>query len=264
MPLELVRLDRDRRVPVGADAVALAALAEVHGAILVAQDRVLDLDRSRPASSGSGSVHAKRCCIGCIATSGRPSARMNSGAQRPRQTSAVERADRALVGLDRAHAAAGHVDAGRARAADERARRAPRRASCSAWQMLAPLAMPSLGTCSAPCRRSRSSSGMWRDRLVRGDDVALEPPRGGVGVAAPQLGRGARAWSPPRASRPPTRCAAPACRASGRARASTARACTRASSRWSGSRARARGTTSRRCRRSGPGRRRRRRARRRA
>ncbi len=45
MPLELVRLDRDRIVAVGADAVALAALAEVHGAILVAQDRVLDLDR---------------------------------------------------------------------------------------------------------------------------------------------------------------------------------------------------------------------------
>ena len=43
--LELGRLDRDRVVPVGADAVALAALAEVHRAVLVAQDRVLDLDR---------------------------------------------------------------------------------------------------------------------------------------------------------------------------------------------------------------------------
>ena len=52
---ELVRLDRQRLVPVGADAVGIAPLAEVHRAILVAQDRVLDLDVV-PASSATGTV----------------------------------------------------------------------------------------------------------------------------------------------------------------------------------------------------------------
>ena len=159
--LELVRLDRDRVVPVGADAVALAALAEVHRAVLVAQDRMLDLDR-RPGQLrqriGPGEevlhrLHRDQRQAERAHELGRPEAEAD---ERRRG------ADRALVGLDR-------------RARDRRAMSmpvarvlpmnvAPRASarSCSAWQMLAPLAMPSLGTCSAPCRRSRSSSGMWR------------------------------------------------------------------------------------------------------
>ena len=47
-------LDQQRRVAVGADAVAVAVLAEVHRAVLVAQDRVRRPRGVSPARSGSG------------------------------------------------------------------------------------------------------------------------------------------------------------------------------------------------------------------
>ena len=48
-------------MPVVPDRVAVAALAEVRGHVLVAKDRVHDLAPASPASSSSGSVHTSWC-----------------------------------------------------------------------------------------------------------------------------------------------------------------------------------------------------------
>ena len=248
-------------MPVGADAIAVAALPEVHGAILVAQDRVLDLDgrarelrqRLGPCEEVLHRLHRDQRQAERAHELRRPEAQRDERRRR---------GDRALVGLDRAHAAAGHVDARGARRADER--RAARLGALV--QRLADVRALGDAVARHPERAAASS----RSAAGCGAEASSGPmtwPRGptrwqrhaGAGAR-----RAARARWRPRASRPPTRCAARACRARGRARATTERACRRASSRWSGSTGRERGTRSRPCRRSGPGRSRRRCAHRRA
>ena len=188
VPLELGRLDRDRRVPVGADAVALAALAEVHGAILVAQDRVLDLDRRagelgqriRPGEEVLHRLHRDQRQAERAHELGRPEAQADERRRRARSRPGRSRPPRTRPPA--------MSMPGRARAADERG-------AARLGGLLQRLAdVDALGRCRRSARAARRAgargraAGCGADRLVRRDDVALEPPGGRVGVAAPQLG----------------------------------------------------------------------------
>ena len=186
VPLELGRLDRDRRVSVGADAVALAALAEVHGAILMAQDGVIDAARAGQLGQRIGPreevlhrLHRDQRQAERAHELRRPEAEAHEGRRR---------ADRALVGLDRPHLAAGHVDAGRARAPDEGG--AARLGGL--LQRLTDVDASGDPVARHVQRAVEKLAVEQRDvpdRLVGCDDVALEPPRGRIGVAPPQLGQ---------------------------------------------------------------------------
>ncbi len=185
MPLELVRLDRDRVVAVGADAVAVAPLAEVHGTVLMAQDRMLDLhgragqlrQRLGPGEEMLHRLHRDHGQAERAHELGRPEAERDERRGRD---------DRALVGLDAAHAPAGHVDAGHARAADER-RAARLGALLQRLADVAALRDAVARDIQGTEHQLAVEQRVVAQRLVRADDMALETPRRGERVPSPDL-----------------------------------------------------------------------------
>ena len=170
--LDLLGLDQHRLVVVGTDPVGGVVLAEVHGAILMSEDRVdhLALLAGELGERGAARVlvdhrDERKADAGEGGDAGAPEAGADDD---------VLGANRALRRLDRPHASPLDADIGHVATAEGRdSASVARRASASAART--PLPMPSVGMKRPPMIRSGSSSGV-RSRTAAGSSSSGSSP----------------------------------------------------------------------------------------